>query len=58
MCGLFGVVNYGGAKPDKIKKLIFELATASETRGTDAGGVAYYTAEDKIRITRNSGKVS
>ena len=41
MCGLFGVVNYGGAKEDVIRGLVSSLGKASEIRGTDASGIAY-----------------
>lgn len=42
MCTIFGFVNYGGKiKYSKLKKLVRELSTSSEVRGTDATGISY-----------------
>lgn len=57
MCGLFGVIKVGKPKDDLVKKMILALAKASETRGTDAGGLSYYF-NDKLQIVRNKGPIS
>lgn len=59
MCGLFGVVNYGGHGGDDVKGLIEALGKSSEYRGTDAGGISYYDVnKKKLVITKASGAFS
>jgi predicted glutamine amidotransferase len=53
MCGLFGVVNYSRAKPDMVSRLVKALADESTSRGTDAGGVAYYGDKGLLTVVKN-----
>ena len=59
MCGLFGVVNYGGAKPDVVNNLVSCLGRKSEIRGTGAGGVAFFGMKKKhLMIGKTAGRFS
>lgn len=53
MCGLFGIVNYSRAKTDTVSKLVKSLADESTSRGTDAGGLAYYGDKGVLTVVKN-----
>ena len=59
MCGLFGVVNYGGHSVEAVENMVYLLGTSSEIRGTDASGISYYnTTKEHLSIVRAPIKFS
>ncbi len=58
MCGLFGVVSYGDLSHDNINKLTKALGSASEDRGTDAGGISYVDNDNNVMFIKDKGAIS
>lgn len=56
MCGLFGVVNYGNAKEETVIGLVKSLGKMSESRGTDASGIAFYDKKTGALRVEKSAK--
>jgi glucosamine 6-phosphate synthetase-like amidotransferase/phosphosugar isomerase protein len=57
MCGIFGVINYGGrltmSELTEFKKLLEELLRASESRGRDASGICV-VSDNRALIYKNN----
>ena len=46
MCAIFGVLDYKGKlRPVQLRRMVQELGNASEVRGTDATGIAFFVGD-------------